>query len=406
MAAGKSIVILGAGFAGLAAANMLRRELGPEHRVVVIDRKKWFMMGLVNLWILQGTRRLEESRTPLEGLGGRGIEFLNDEIARIDLQSSAVETKAHGRLSYDYLVVALGAELVPERVDGFAGRGFNLYDPEQVPGLRERLLSLRKGKIAISIMGMPYKCPPAPYEAAMIIDEILSKNGTRQSVEIDIYAPSPIALPVAGPQVSAMIVEMVSKHGGIRFHPMRKLRSVSDAELAFEDGSRERYDVLVGIPQHRAPDAVKNSGLVPAGSEWVSVDRRTLRTPFRNVFAAGDSTEIKAGPLAMATTTAATAATPAMAIPKAGIFAEAQAKVVARQIIDEISSSGEGGSAAAFDGRGYCFMEVGGRQAGYIDADFFAQPGPSIRMEPPSEQNLEKKREFERSRIREWLLLP
>ncbi len=95
-----------------------------------------------------------------------------------------------------------------------------------------------------------------------------------------------------------------------------------------------------------------------------------------------------------------------MAIPKAGIFAEAQAKVVARQIIDEISSSGEGGSAAAFDGRGYCFMEVGGRQAGYIDADFFAQPGPSIRMEPPSEQNLEKKREFERSRIREWLLLP
>src|SRR5688572_8408911 len=244
----KRILILGAGFGGLAAATELRKSLEPDHRGIVVDRKKSFMMGLVKLWILEGSRRLEESQTPLDGLNAKGIEYLNDEVTRIDSASNRVQAKDHGWIEYDYLIVALGAELVPDRIAGFVERGYNLYDAQQVPKLRDRLLELKRGRVAVAIMGMPYKCPPAPYEASMIIDSVLSGQGTRSSVEIDVYSPATVALPVAGPQVSANVVDMISRRG-IRFNPSHKLKSVSD-RLEFESGNKADYDVLVGIPPH------------------------------------------------------------------------------------------------------------------------------------------------------------
>ena len=379
----KRILILGAGFGGLAAATELRKSLEPNHRVIVVDRKKSFMMGLVKLWILEGSRRLEESQTPLDGLNTKGIEYLNDEVTRIDLASKRVQAKDHGWLEYDYLIVALGAELAPDRIAGFVGRGHNLYDAQAVPELREKLLALKRGKVAVTIMGMPYKCPPAPYEASMLIDSMLTRHGTRNNIEIDIYAPAPIALPVAGPQISANVVEIVSQRG-IYFHPSHKLKSVTDGKLEFENGNKADYDVLVGIPPHRVPEVVRSSGL--AEGDWVAVDKSTMKTRFANVFAIGDVTEIKVG---------------AAAVPKAGIFAEEQGKVAARQIIDEI----EGRPATAtFAGQGYCFMEMGNGRAGYLAGDFFNPAGPQLRLEAPSEQNFQKKQEFERTRVKEWLL--
>lgn len=376
------IVILGAGFGGLAAASILRGQLSQEQNIVVIDRKKEFMMGLVNLWILHGDRKLEDAQTPLAGLNAKGIEYLNDEVAAINAKGKSVKCKSHGRMSYDYLVIALGSELAPERVAGFVGRGYNLYDAPQVPPLREKLLSMKKGRVAVCIMGMPYKCPPAPYEASLLIHDMLERNGTRKEIEIDVYAPAPIALPVAGPEVSREVVAIIERHG-IHFHASHKLKTVSDT-LEFENGAVQNYDVLVGIPQHRVPDVIKSSGL--ATGDWMAVDRKTLRANVENVFAIGDVTEIKVGQLA---------------IPKAGIFAEAQAKVVAQQIADEINSKP---SSAAFDGKGFCFMETGNGQACYVDADFFADPAPVVRLEPASQQNYEKKHDFERTRVRQWLL--
>jgi sulfide:quinone oxidoreductase len=192
-----------------------------------------------------------------------------------------------------------------------------------------------------------------------------------------------MAMPVAGPQVSSVVVDTISQHG-IRFNPAHKLKSVSDKQLEFENGTVRDYDLLIGIPPHRAPEAVRNSGLT-GGSDWISVDRHTMKTTTRNVFAVGDITEIKVGALAM---------------PKAGIFAEEQAKVVAQQIIDEI---GMKPTAASFSGQGYCFMEVGGGKAGYLAADFYNQAGPQVKLEAPSKESFEKKQDFERTRIKEWL---
>jgi len=380
---GKRILILGAGFGGLAAATMLRKGLDPDHRIIIVDRKKSFMMGLVKLWILEGSRKLEESQTPLEMLNKKGIEYLNDEVANIDTTSDRVETRDNGWIEYDYLIVALGAELAPDRISGFSGRGYNLYDAQEVPKLRDRLLELKRGKVAIVIMGMPYKCPPAPYEASLVIESILAGQGTRGSVEIDIYAPAPIALPVAGPEVSAKVVEMVSQRG-IGFHPSHRLMSVSDDKMDFDNGNKVDYSVLVGIPPHRAPEVVRHSGL--AEGDWITVDKKTMKTSFKNVFAIGDVTEIKVG---------------AMALPKAGIFAEEQAKVAAMQIMDEIIGRP---TVAIFAGQGYCFMEVGNMRAGYLEADFFNPAGPVVRLEAPSEQNFQKKQDFEKIRIKDWLL--
>ncbi|HEY3094339.1 MAG TPA: FAD/NAD(P)-binding oxidoreductase, partial [Nitrososphaera sp.] len=373
----------GAGFGGLAAATELRKSLDPDNRVIVVDRKKSFMMGLVKLWILEGSRDLEESQTTLDGLNEKGIEYLNDEVTKIDIAQNRVQAMDHGWIEYDYLIVALGAELAPEKITGFVGKGYNVYDAQQVPKLREKLVGLKRGKVSVAIMGMPYKCPPAPYEASLLIDNMLTKHGTRSSIEIDLYAPAPIALPVAGAQISANVVEIVSQRG-IRFHPSHKLKSVTDGKLEFENGSKADYDVLVGIPPHVVPEVVRSTGLVEG--DWVAVDRNTMKTKFKNVFAIGDVTEIRVG---------------AMALPKAGIFAEEQAKVAARQIIDEISGRP---AVATFAGKGYCFMDVGNRRAGYLEGDFFNPGGPSLRLEAPSEQNFQKKQDFERTRIKEWLL--
>lgn len=381
---GKRILILGAGFGGLAAANALRKGLSPDHRIIVVDKKDWFMMGLVKLWIIEGIRKLEESQTPLAGLNARGIEYLNDEVTRIDIGTKAVEVKKHGRIQYDYLIVALGAELAPDRIPGFTAHGFNLYDPLQASRIREKLLSLTAGKVAVAIMGMPYKCPPAPYEAAIKVAGVLSEAGTRGSVQIDVYSPAPISMPVAGPQISATVLQIISQHG-IQFNPLHKVQSVAESKITFENGTVKDCDLLLGIPPHRTPEVVRNSGLT-AGADWIPVDGKTLKTPAAGVYAIGDVTEIKVG---------------AMAVPKAGIFAEEEAKVVAQQIIDEIEARP---SSAAFSGQGYCFMETGGKTAGYLDADFYSAGGPVLRLEAPSGENYAKKQDFERTRLKEWLL--
>src|ERR687889_240590 len=387
--AGKRIVILGSGFGGLTAANLLRKNLSLEHQIVVVDKKKFFMMGLVNLWILSGIRRLEDSQIGLNKLENKEITFLNDEVTTIDISKKFIKTRSNNKLEYDYLIIALGAELAAEEIDGFiCNGGFNLYDAEQIPKLREKIVALRNGRIAICITNIPYKCPPAPYEASLLINDILVKNGVRDSIDIDFYTPAPIALPVAGAKLSQDIVNLLNDNH-INFHPLHKLKAVVDKEIIeFENRNKTNYDLLIGIPPHKVPTVIKSSGLVKEGQNWIDVDKFSLKTNYENVFAIGDVTEIKVDQMAAV-------------IPKAGIFAEGQAKSVSHQIINEIANQSYN---EKYDGRGFCFMEIGSKKAGFLAADFYNITGPITRLDPPSEESYRKKLDFEKNRIKEWLL--
>jgi len=360
------------------------------------------MMGIVNLWILSGSRRLEDSQIPLNKLGDKGIRFLNDEITGIDPSENSITTArtTHNKLEYDYLIVALGAELAPKLIDGFEednGSCFNIYDAQQVPNLREKILSLKSGRIVICIADIPYKCPPAPYEVSLLINDILIKNGTRNSIDLNIYGPTSISLPVAGANISRDIVNLLNDND-IKFHALHKLKKVSDKKtVEFENGNKTSYDILIVIPPHQVPQVIKNSGLLRDGDQsWIDVDKFTLRTRYKNVFAIGDVTEIR---LDNGVTT----------IPKAGIFAEGEAKAVSQQIIDEIKNNNNSNNSkraddSKFDGKGFCFMEVGNERAGHIDADFYNEGGPTVRLDPPSDVLYQKKLDFERSRLKEWLM--
>ena len=395
---GKRILILGAGFGGLTAANLLQRNLSSlspsvDYQIHIIDQRDYFMMGLVNLWILSGIRTFKDSKIALNRLENKGIRYLNHKVTGIDVTSKTVTIgeSSNLKLRYDYLIIALGTEYSFEEVKGFLENGgFNLYDAEQVTKLRERILSLKNGRIAICITSIPYKCPPAPYETSLLINDILVKNGTRDSIDIDIYTPTPISLPVAGAKVSQDVINLLN-HKHIDFHPLHKIKEVLNMEkIEFENGNRVNYDLLIGIPPHKVPEVIRNSGLITHEQNWINVDKFSLRTDFENVFAIGDVTEIKVNEN--------------VAIPKAGVFAEAQAKVVSQQIVDDIKNDKNKYSSSRFDGKGFCFMEVGNEKAGYIAVDFYHEDGPYTLLEPPSDESYKKKLDFERSKLNEWLL--
>lgn len=386
---GKKIIILGAGFGGLCISNILRKNLDHTNDIIVIDKKDYFMMGLTNLWILDGRRILENSKFPLTNLESKGITFIQDEITKIDTKSKVVKMLHHADKSYDFLVIALGAEMSTKMIRGFnTHNNFNLYDGESVPSLRKKILSLEKGKIAIVIMGFPYKCPPAPYESALIIDQIIRNLERRNQIDIDIYFPSTLPLPVAGEQPNSKLIFMLKKQN-INLFPNYSLKEVHNHNLEFFNGQKKEYDILVAIPFHLPPLVLKKSGLIEPKGNWISVDKFTLETKFEDVFAIGDVTEIKINEI--------------IAVPKAGIFAEGQARSVASQIIHIISNGSHESPIIKFDGKGFCFMEAGNGIAGFIDTDFYNSDGAITILKEPSTIYYKKKINFEKQRIKEWL---
>ena len=376
------VVILGGGFGGLSAANELRNALpSSQVKITVIDKKDWFMVGFAKLWIINGTRTFENSTGSLNELQKKEIDFIKDEILSINLEDKNVTTKTK-EISFDFLIISMGAVLAPQRIPGLEQNGFNLYDHNHLLEIREKLESIESGKIAISIMGMPYKCPPAPFEASLLIDSMLRKRGVRDSVQIDFYSPAPITLPAAGLEVSKQILELVNSEQ-IVFHNSCKIKSVESKKLIFENSEAD-FDLLLAVPPHIAPKVIYDSGLAKE-SGFIPIDR-DCKTPFENVFAVGDVTSLTV--------------TENRAVPKAGIFAEGEGITVAQNIISKIQSKEE---SALFDGKGGCFIESGRDTASVLEVDMFSQPKPTTSLTELTSDNLSKKIEFEKERLSKWL---
>lgn len=375
----RRVVILGGGFGGVAAAVGLRKRLSAEDEVVLVDRRTHFMMGFRKPWVVTGRAPAEEGRRPLSALENRGIKVINGTVTAIDPAAPAAEVDGR-RLEADALVVALGAELGPEQVPGFAEHALSFYDQTQLPRIAEALNNFKGGRVLIGIFGLPYKCPPAPFELALLLGDFFRDRGVPAAIEV--FGPQPMAIPLLGPAGCAAIEGRLAAQG-ITFLPNRRAREVRPGEVVF-DGEARPFDLLLGIAPHRAPAVVRAAGLTgPDG--WVQVDPATLATGFPNVYAVGDVTQILMAD--------------GRPLPKAGVFAEAEGEVVAEQIAARFAGREPN---LTFAGEGHCYLEVGGGQAMVVRGRFLQKPAPAIELVGPAPEYLAEKLAFERTRLEAW----
>ncbi len=374
-------LILGAGFGGLTVAHELKRLLGAAHDVMLVDRRPGFLMGLRKPWAVAGVAPLDPGRRERSALERFGLRFVLREVTKIDPAARRVETGA-GALEADHLVVALGAEPRPDLVPGLAEHAHDLYDPEAVPALAAALERFGSGRLLVLIAGVPYKCPPAPYETAMLLDERLRERGVRDRVTLEVATIQPLLLPNGGKEGSAWIAAQLEARG-IAWRTGRKLRAVEASRVVFEDGEAP-FDLLIGVPPHRPPAVVRGSGLEGEGP-WIAVDAGTLRTRFDRVYAVGDATQITLAN--------------GLPLPKAGLFAELEGLRVAAAIAAELRGDPP---PPPFDGRGYCYVETGKGAAGLVQGDFFAAPDPRVTVGDISAAHSEEKRRFETERLARW----
>ena len=359
---GKTALILGGGIGGIVAAETLRKLLPREHRVVVVERSRDHVFAPSLLWHMTGGNDAAAFTRPLCALTAKGIELVSGELSRIDPTALSVDVGGQ-TLAADALVVALGADYAPEAVPGLADHGLNLYTLAGAGQIRAALDAFVGGRIVVLTAAPAYKCPAAPYEAAMLVDAYCKKH--RKHAEVAIHAAEPAPMPVAGPVVGGQLKTMLARKG-IAYSPAHQVTKVAAGMLHFADDTTAAFDLLLYVPPHRVPVVVKEAGLC-AESGWVAVDRGTLETKFPNVHAIGDVTSI---PLKMG-----------KPLPKAGVFAHGQAEVVAKNIARAWTGQGV---AARFDGHGMCFVEIGGGMAGMGSGNFYAEPLPEVRLRFPN----------------------
>lgn len=362
----KTVVVLGGGVGGIVTARESRKRLPRPHRVVLVDREREHLFAPSLLWLMVGLRKPEAITRPLSRLARRGIEVREGEIEQIDPAARRV-TVGGETIQADYLVVSLGADLAPETVPGLPESGHNFYALSGAASLRDALSVLQRGRVVVLTAAPAYKCPAAPYEAALLIDHYLRTHGRRDAVTVEVYAAEPGPMGVAGPHVSGAVRQMLESKG-IPYHPEHQVTAVDVAarRLEFTNGVRADFDLLAYVPPHRAPRVVCESGLA-GDNGWIAVDRHTLETQFPGVYAIGDVVTI---PLALG-----------KPLPKAGVFANGQAKVVAKNIAAAVA--GQAGDAR-FTGYGECFIEMGGGMAGFGGGDFYAEPTPAVGLREPS----------------------
>lgn len=377
------VLVLGGGFGGLAAAHELRRRLPSRDTVTVVASRDRFFVGFAKLWDLAGLRPLAEGSRSLDRLSGHGIEFVHAEVTSFDPVGRTVETTA-GTLNGDGLVVALGAGYQPAHTALLGPGAYNLYDAAALPEIKAALGELRSGRLLVSILGAPYLCPPAPYEAALLLDEWLRDHGRRDDVEIAVSTPQPLTLPVAGPDASRYLADRLTERSVsvLTGHPVEGVDHTAGV-VRFAGERTLDWRLLLLVPAAVPPPVVAASALA-GESGWVKPDPRTFATSVERVYAVGDCTQV---PTATAQ------------LPKAGVFAQAAGRVAAANLAADL----HGGEREAFDGHGYCFLELPGRQVATVTGDFYARPHPAVELRPPDGVSFEAKQQWERERLDAWL---
>jgi sulfide:quinone oxidoreductase len=378
-----TVVVVGGGTGGIVAANRLRRRLQAEDRVVLIERDPVYRFAPSFLWVLTGERRPEQISVELGRLRRRGIELVEVEARGLDTDARRVET-SNGPIGYDRLVLAAGAELAPDLLPGFGEAALNVYTLDGAVAANRALEGFTGGRVVVLVSRLPYKCPAAPYETAFLSEALLRQRGVEASV--DVYTPEPFPMPTAGTEVGAAVRSILEQRR-IDFHPEQTIEQIDpgERELVLAGGERVPYDLLLGVPPHRAPSVLAESPLAgPTG--FVPVDPESLATEVDGVYAIGDATSI---PIASG-----------KFLPKAGVFANKQADIVSARIAAELRGQT---ASEGFDGSGACFLELGDGAAAYASGSFYGETGPTMRLRRSGRHWHLAKIAVERYYLRRWL---
>ena len=372
----RRVLILGAGFGGLELSTILSEELGGDVEVTLIDKNDSFVFGFSKLDLMFGQAQPEAVRMAYADIAKPGVRVLRETVTAIDPEARRVSTDA-GTHEADTLVVALGADYDFEATPGLLEAGNEFYSVAGAERLAAVIPTFERGRAVIGICGAPFKCPPAPSECALLLDEALKARGARDACEISFVVPFDTPVPPS-PETSAALEAEFSERG-IELIAGRRVAALDPEHrvVALDDGGELPFDLFLGVPRHRAPDVVRASGMTEDG--YVPVDPATLKTRFPGVYAVGD---------------VATAG-----VPKAGVFAEGAARIVAHSLVAELRG-GEGPGPHL--GRGTCYIEFGSGRVGSVDIDFLSGPERTGTFHPPSAALVAQKESFGASRRARW----
>jgi len=370
------IVVLGAGFGGLEVSTRLSEELGDAANVVLIDRAESFVFGFSKLDVMFGRTTPKAVLHPYADVVKPGVQFVRTDVISIDPATRRVDTGA-GPFDADVLVVALGADVHPAATPGLVEGGHEFYTVSGAFATRDILESFHGGRVIVGVTSTPFKCPPAPSETALLVHDHLTARGLRDRSEISLVMPLGAPIPPSPAASEALLATFAER--GIGWFPNRLIRKLDSTRhvAVLTDGAELPYDLFLGVPVHRVPRVVAESGMCVDG--WIPVDPLTLETAFPDVYAVGDVTSV--------------------GTPKAGVFAEGQAKVVADAILARHRDDAD---LATYDGYGVCYLEFGKDQVATVGVRFRSGEPPVGDLKGPSIRIADDKSEFGSSRIRRW----
>lgn len=376
------VVVLGAGFGGLELTTMLSDALGDAIDIVLIDKGDAFVFGFSKLDVMFGREIPAAVRHPYRDIVKPGVRVLRSTIRSIDPAARHVVTD-DGTFEGDVLIVALGADLDPGATPGLVDGGHEFYSVAGAFALRDVLPRFERGPVIIGVTGKSFKCPPAPSEAALLLHDYLTALGRRAACDISVVMPFGVPIPPS-PDTSRAILAAFAERG-IRFVKDTLVKALDPARkvAVLSDGTEMPYALFLGVPVHRVPAVVVESGLAAHAHDWVPVNKKTLETSFPGVYAVGDVNGVGTA--------------------KAGVFAEGAARVVAAAIIAQRRG---GPTPEAYKGAGACYVEFGHNQVGRVDVDFLSGPKPTGTFQEPSEALVAEKARFGSSRIQRWFGQP
>lgn len=372
------VVVLGAGFGGLELTTILSETFGKDIDIVLIDKGEAFVFGFSKLDVMFGRQLPDAVRHPYRDIVKPGVRFLQTTVRTIDPIGKRVVTD-EGTFEADVLVVALGADLDPAATPGLVEGGHEFYTVAGAFALRDVLPAFQGGPVIVGVTGKSFKCPPAPSETALLLHDYLTERGRREASEISLVMPFGTPIPPS-PDTSQAILEAFAERG-IRFVKDSLVKSLDPTRrvAVLSDGAEMPYDLFLGIPVHRVPQVVVDSGLAAHQYDWVPVNKQTLATKFPGVYAVGDVNGV--------------------GTPKAGVFAEGSAKIVAAAIVAQITG---GAPPDSYKGQGSCYVEFGHNQVGRVDVDFLSGPKPTGTFQAPSAALVAEKAHFGSSRLERW----